>query len=130
MCVYCVCRYVCRHVCTLEETGTCGFIEQGFAYILTQLILRYCQGKVKTVDEQMEHLSEMRREPQVGFDTFTSQLSAKHAENLFLSRLYYIYYFESEMDETPAQRPPQICPIAFIHFKHAANQNSVPRYHY
>ena len=78
------------------------------------------QGKVKTVDEQMEHCSDMKREPQLGFDTFTSQLGAKQAESLFLSRMYYIYHFQSEMDVTPERVPPQICPVAFINFRHSA----------
>lgn len=85
----------------------------------------YVQGKVKTVEEQMEHLAEMKREPQLGFDTLTTHgytLGKAEPSNLYLSKMYYVYHFESEDDITPMLAPPQVCPVALITYKHATSQ--------
>ena len=71
---------------------------------------------MKTVEEQQEHLVEMKREPQLGYDTFTSQITVKESDDVYLSRMYYLYHFQDEDAVHPSQVPPQICPIAIISF--------------
>ena len=82
---------------------------------------------MKTVEEQMEHLAEMKREPQLGFATLTTlgySLGKTENTNLYLSKMYYIYHFESEDDISPMSAPPQLCPIALITYKHASSQQA------
>lgn len=80
---------------------------------------------MKTVDEQMEHRAVVRREPQLGCDTLTTVCDASKTASLFLSRMYYIYHFESDSDATPVSFPPQICPVNILSFSQFTSKRFV-----